>query len=93
MEGTSKTRSLMMMAAMAGMVGAISAGPQMVMRMGRRELHRVMSSTYRNSFERNAPSGAPVGTYWRGDGVLPAGETRQMRRARERAEAKKSGRG
>jgi len=38
--------------------------------------------TSRGHGRRNFPHGSPAGTFWRGDGVVPA-ETRQMRRHAE----------
>jgi hypothetical protein len=40
-----------------------------------------IGSTMHGHGRRNRPSGAPAGTYWAGDGVVPERETRQMRRS------------
>lgn len=97
MQGTSKTASLMMMAAMSGMLagggGANNVrevkldGFRDLEKVSRRKMGRIIGSVL-GSFRGNSASGAPVGTFWAGDGVRVSGQTRQMRRARERSERK-----
>jgi hypothetical protein len=43
------------------------------------------AQSMRGHGRRNWPGRKPPGTSWAGDGVMPATETRQMRRVRERA--------
>lgn len=93
MDGRSKPSSVILMAAMAAMSG-LSAGlsaleiktsgaPRLPMRF---RFDGGAVPTMHGHGRRNRPSGAPRGTYWTGDGATPERETRQMRRARERAE-------
>lgn len=80
-----KNTALLMLAAQALAGSAISES----MAMGEGTRRRKASSSMPARAHIPVPEKEMPGA-WKGDGVLPQGETRQMRRARERREQKNS---
>lgn len=95
MQGTSKTMSTLLMAICAGAAIAQGTEAKSIVLGSPHRVRRAFGGgiqTMRGWARGSAPTGAPVGTFWVGDGVRPIGKSRQVRRAEQLAERKQEDR-